>query len=95
MRLVPAVPFFVINLVMGLTPIRAVTYWWVSQLGMLAGTTVYVYAGSRVPSLEILADEGVGAVFTPGQLTQIVLAFALLGVFPLVVRFIMRRVRGR
>ncbi len=93
LRLIPAVPFFVINLVMGLTPIRVVTYWWVSQLGMLAGTAVYVYAGSRVPSLEKLADEGVRAVFTPIQLTQIILAFVLLGVFPLVVRFIMKKLR--
>ena len=95
LRLIPAVPFFVINLVMGLTPIRVVTYWWVSQLGMLAGTAVYVYAGSRVPSLEKLADEGVRAVFTPTQLTQIILAFVLLGVFPLVVRFIMKKLRHK
>lgn len=95
LRLIPAVPFFVINLVMGLTPIRVVTYWWVSQLGMLAGTAVYVYAGSRVPSLEQLANEGVGAVFTPGQLTQIILAFVLLGVFPLVVRFMMKKLRPK
>ena len=95
LRLIPAVPFFVINLVMGLTPIRVITYWWVSQLGMLAGTAVYVYAGSRVPSLEKLADGGVGAVFTPTQLTQIILAFVLLGVFPLVVRFIMKKLRPK
>lgn len=87
LRLIPAVPFFVINAVMGLTPIRTGTFWWVSQLGMLAGTAVYVYAGSSVPDLQTLADEGIGAVFTPSQLTQILLAFALLGVFPLIVRY--------
>jgi uncharacterized membrane protein YdjX (TVP38/TMEM64 family) len=48
LRLVPAFPFFVINLVMGLTPIRAWTFYWVSQLGMLAGTVVYVYAGTQL-----------------------------------------------
>jgi uncharacterized membrane protein YdjX (TVP38/TMEM64 family) len=46
LRLIPAVPFFVINLAMGLTPIRAWTFYWVSQLGMLAGTIVYVNAGN-------------------------------------------------
>lgn len=90
LRLIPAVPFFVINAVMGLTPIRTSTFWWVSQLGMLAGTAVYIYAGSSVPSLQTLADKGIGAVFTPGQITQLLVAFALLGVFPLVTRWVLR-----
>lgn len=89
-RLIPAVPFFVINAVMGLTPIRTLAFWWVSQLGMLPGTIVYVYAGSSVPSLQTLADKGIGAVFSAGQLTRILIAFALLGVFPLVVRWTLR-----
>jgi len=93
MRLIPAVPFFMINAVMGLTPIRTFTFWWVSQLGMLAGTAVYVYAGSSVPNLQTLADDGIGAVFTPSQLTQIVIAFVLLGVFPLIVRFAVKYFR--
>lgn len=91
LRLIPAVPFFVINAVMGLTPIRTRTFWWVSQLGMLPGTAVYVYAGSSVPNLQTLADKGMAAVFTPWQLTQILLALALLGLFPLLVRGILRR----
>lgn len=93
LRLIPAVPFFVINLVMGLTPIAARTFWWVSQLGMLAGTAVYIYAGSRVPNLTVLADEGVGAVFAPKQLLQLTIAFALLGVFPLAARWVMSGIR--
>ncbi len=56
LRLIPAVPFFVINAVMGLTNLRARTFWWVSQVGMLAGTCVYVYAGASIPRLEQLAD---------------------------------------
>ncbi|MBI3836632.1 MAG: TVP38/TMEM64 family protein [Planctomycetia bacterium] len=94
LRLIPAVPFFVINAVMGLTPIPTRTFWWVSQLGMLAGTTVYVYAGASVPTLQTLADKGVNAVFTSRQLTQIVVAFTLLGVFPLAVRWLMKLVSG-
>ncbi len=90
LRLIPVVPFFVINAVMGLTPIRTLSYWWVSQLGMLPGTAVYVFAGSRVPSLQTLADKGVGAVFSPEQLGQLLFAFALLGLFPLVVRWTLR-----
>lgn len=90
LRLIPAVPFVVINAVMGLTPIKTVTFWWVSQLGMLAGTIVYVYAGASVPDLQTLADKGISAVFSPAQVSQIVFAFVLLGVFPLVVRYVMK-----
>lgn len=79
LRLIPAVPFFVINAVMGLTKIRVTTFWWVSQLGMLPGTAAYVYAGSTVPSLKQLADGGVGQIVS----WQLLLAFAILGLLPL------------
>lgn len=88
LRLIPVVPFFVINLVMGLTQLPTRTYWWVSQLGMLPGTAVYVYAGSSVPNLGQLADQGAAAVLSPQQLFQLFLAFALLGVFPLIVKLL-------
>ena len=86
LRLVPAVPFFVINAVMGLTHLRTWTFCWVSQLGMLAGTAVYVYAGSRIPDLQTIEKEGVNAIFTTSQLTQLTIALVLLGLFPLVVK---------
>jgi len=89
LRLIPAVPFFVINAVMGLTPIRVRTFSWISLLGMLPGTIVYVYAGSTVPDLQTLADDRIQAVFTPWQIAQIFIAFALLGLFPLAVRYIL------
>jgi len=86
LRLVPYVPFFVINLVMGLTPIRTRTFWWVSQLGMLAGTMVYVYAGCAIPSLQEMAprlkDEGIRAIVSP----PILVALVLLGLFPIAVK---------
>lgn len=85
LRLIPAVPFFVINIVMGLTNIRAITFWWVSQLGMLPGTAAYVYAGSTVPSLKQLAEEGVGKVVS----WQLLLAFAFLGLLPLAIKRLM------
>ena len=95
LRLIPLVPFFVINLVMGLTPMRAKTFWWVSQLGMLPGTAVYVYAGSRVPNLAELAEKGAGAVLSPSQLFQLTFAFALLGLFPIVAKRLLGLVAGR
>jgi pyruvate/2-oxoglutarate dehydrogenase complex dihydrolipoamide dehydrogenase (E3) component/uncharacterized membrane protein YdjX (TVP38/TMEM64 family) len=72
LRLVPAFPFFVINLVMGLTPMRTWTFYWVSQVGMLAGTVVYVYAGAQLGEFRL----------SPG----LVIAFTLLGLFPLAAR---------
>ncbi|MDA1091782.1 MAG: TVP38/TMEM64 family protein [Acidobacteria bacterium] len=89
LRLVPAVPFFVINLVMGLTPVKLATYWWVSQLGMFPGTAVYVYAGATVPDLQTLSAQGVGGILLP----RLLVAFVLLGVFPLVVKLTMKRLR--
>lgn len=82
LRLVPLVPFVVLNLVMGLTPIRTWTYWWVSQIGMLPGTAVYVYAGSSVPDLSRLAEQGTSGILTP----NVLVAFAVLGLFPIILK---------
>ena len=93
MRLIPAFPFFVVNAVMGLTKIKVTTFWWVSQLGMLAGTAVYVYAGSQIPDLMTLKDEGIGAILSPSQLTQITIALLLLGLFPIIAKKLVERFR--
>jgi dihydrolipoamide dehydrogenase len=77
LRLVPIFPFFVINLVMGLTPMRTRTFYWVSQLGMLAGTMVFVNAGTQLGQIETLS----GILSLP-----LLISFALLGVFPLLAR---------
>ena len=77
LRLVPLFPFFVINLVMGLTSMRTLTYAWVSQIGMLAGTVVYVNAGTQLGQLESLSG-----IASPGLLGS----FVLLGLFPLIAR---------
>lgn len=82
LRLIPQVPFFVINVVMGLTKIRVSTFWWVSQLGMFPGTCVYVLAGSRLPGLEKVAQEGIQSVID----AKLFLAFTALGVFPLLAK---------
>ena len=83
LRLIPAVPFFVINVVMGLTPLKTRTFWWVSQLGMLPATLIYVYAGASVPTMAELAERGTSEILTP----RILAALALLGLFPLLARF--------
>lgn len=91
LRLIPAVPFFVINVVMGLTPIRVRTFWWVSQLGMLAGTVVFVFAGASAPSGTELVEQGVASILK----WELAAAFVLLGLFPLAVRKIVTWVRSR
>lgn len=77
LRLVPAFPFFAINMVMGLTRLNVITFYWVSQIGMLPATILYVNAGTQLGQTESLAG-----VLSP----QIIGSFVLLGLFPLVAR---------
>ena len=77
LRLIPLFPFFVINLVMGLTPMKAWRFYLVSQIGMLPGTIVFVNAGSQLGALESLSG-----ILSPG----LILSFALLGIFPLLAK---------
>ncbi len=77
LRLVPIFPFFIINLVMGLTTIKALTFFLVSQVGMLAGTVVYVNAGTQIAKIEQLKD-----IASP----ELILSFVLLGIFPLLAK---------
>ena len=86
LRLVPVFPFFVINLVMALTPLRTATFYLVSQLGMLAGTLVYVYAGTQIAAID-----SVSGVLSPG----LIAAFVLLGLFPLVARKAIEHIQAR
>jgi len=77
LRLVPVFPFFMVNLAMGLTPMRTGTYYIVSQVGMLAGTAVYVNAGTHLAKLD-----SVSGILSPG----LVFSFVLLGIFPLIAK---------
>jgi pyruvate/2-oxoglutarate dehydrogenase complex dihydrolipoamide dehydrogenase (E3) component/uncharacterized membrane protein YdjX (TVP38/TMEM64 family) len=86
LRLVPVFPFFVINLLAGLTPIGAGRFYWVSQLGMLAGTAVYVNAGTQLASVQRSAD-----VLSPALLWS----FVLLGVFPLIAKWFVGMLKAR
>ncbi|MDD3762768.1 MAG: FAD-dependent oxidoreductase [Nevskiales bacterium] len=86
LRLVPLFPFFLINLLMGLTAMRARTFFWVSQIGMFAGTVVYVNAGTQLAQLTSLRG-----ILSPGLLG----AFVLLGVFPLLARKLVDWIKAR
>jgi uncharacterized membrane protein YdjX (TVP38/TMEM64 family)/Fe-S oxidoreductase len=86
LRLMPVIPFFIINLVMGLTSMRLRTFYLVSQLGMLPGTALFVHAGSRLGRVDSLSG-----ILSPGVL----LSLALLGIFPLAVRRCMAGYRQR
>ena len=86
LRLVPIFPFFLINILMGLTPIKTLTYYWVSQVGMLAGTLVYINAGTQLAKIE-----GLKGIVSPGLL----LSFTLLGIFPIVAKRLNRWLKRR
>jgi pyruvate/2-oxoglutarate dehydrogenase complex dihydrolipoamide dehydrogenase (E3) component/uncharacterized membrane protein YdjX (TVP38/TMEM64 family) len=86
LRLIPVVPFFVINLAMGLTPIKTRTYYWVSQLGMFLGTLVYVNAGTQLAQIKNPGD-----IASPALLAS----FAVLGLFPWIARAIMKLIKQR
>ena len=86
LRLVPLFPFFMINLAMGLTPIKTRTFYWVSQVGMLAGTLVYVNAGTQLAKLDSLSG-----ILSPGLLGS----FALLGLFPLLAKKMLDLIQAR
>ncbi|RDX35146.1 pyridine nucleotide-disulfide oxidoreductase [Idiomarina sp. HD9-110m-PIT-SAG05] len=86
LRLVPLFPFFVINLVMGLTKIKVWTFYWVSQVGMLLGTAVYVNAGTQLAQISSLGDV-VSA--------DLIGAFVLLGIFPLIAKAVLAFLKRR
>ncbi len=86
LRLIPIFPFFVINLLMGLTSIPLRTYFWVSQIGMLPATIVYVNAGKEIAKIDSLAG-----IASPG----LIASFVILGLFPITVKKIMSFFRNR
>lgn len=88
LRLIPLFPFWMINLVMGLTPIKTSTFYWVSQVGMLAGTLVYVNAGASLSNIE---EFSAAEILTPA----VIASFVLLALFPFIARSIMRSLEQR
>jgi pyruvate/2-oxoglutarate dehydrogenase complex dihydrolipoamide dehydrogenase (E3) component/uncharacterized membrane protein YdjX (TVP38/TMEM64 family) len=86
LRLVPIFPFFLINLMMALTPVRAFTFFWVSQVGMLAGTVVYVNAGTQLGRIESLSG-----LLSPALIGS----FVLLGLFPLIAKRVLDGFKAR
>lgn len=90
LRLVPLMPFFLVNLLMGLTRMRLRTFWWSSQLGMLPATAVYVAAGAATPSLDVFVERGFAGLLSP----QLVAALAVAGLMPISIRLIGKRFRN-
>ncbi len=87
LRLIPAVPFFVINLAMGLTPMKTLVFYIVSQVGMLAGTLVYVNAGVELAGVDELSFTG---IMTPG----LIFSFTLLAIFPYIAKSIINAIKA-
>lgn len=87
LRLIPAVPFFLVNILMGLTRIRVHTFWWVSQIGMLPGTIAYIYAGTTLPSLKAIQSGDLRQILS----WQLVLAFSILGLLPWITKQLVTR----
>ncbi|MDN3609592.1 TVP38/TMEM64 family protein [Vibrio ostreicida] len=85
LRLIPVFPFFLINLLMGLTPLSAARFYFVSQLGMLPGTAVYLNAGTQLAQIDSLSG-----IVSPTVLAS----FALLGLFPVIAKWVMSKVKG-
>ncbi|RFC37706.1 MAG: Pyruvate/2-oxoglutarate dehydrogenase complex, dihydrolipoamide dehydrogenase (E3) component [Candidatus Nitrotoga sp. SPKER] len=86
LRLIPVFPFFLINLLMGLTPMRTRTFYWVSQVGMLADTVVFVYAGTQLAQLQSLSG-----ILSPGLL----FSFVVLGISPMIAKKIINWLQRR
>jgi len=86
LRLIPAFPFFIVNLVMGLTPLPARTFYWVSQAGMLPLTAVFVTAGTELAKIDQLKD-----IVSPTLIASLV----LIGLFPLMARKVVERINAR
>lgn len=84
LRLIPILPFFLINLLMGLTSITTWRYYWISQLGMLPGTAVYINAGTQLSEIEDLSG-----IMTP----SVLFSFVLLGIFPLLAKWLLKQLR--
>ncbi|HHI4967740.1 TVP38/TMEM64 family protein [Vibrio parahaemolyticus] len=84
LRLIPVFPFFLINLLMGLTPMSIARFYLTSQIGMLPGTAVYLNAGTQLATIDSLSG-----IVSPTVLAS----FALLGLFPILVKWVMNKVR--
>src|SRR4030065_1366459 len=85
MRLVPAFPFFLVNIVMGLTPIKTTTFYWVSQTGMLAGTMAFVFAGTQLSQIQSV--RGILSL-------TLLISFTIIGVLPLIARVVIGHLRA-
>ena len=82
-RLIPQIPFVLVNLLMGLSPISFKTFWWVSQAAMLPALLVFVWIGTTLPNLQTISEDGISSVLS----WQLMLSLAATGLIPLAIRF--------
>jgi len=80
-------PYTMTNYMVGATSMRTVPFWWSTQLGLLPSTMVFVFTGTQIPTLREVVEQGAGAIFTP----ELCVALALMGVFPFLLRRLIRR----
>ena len=86
LRMVPLFPFFIINIITALMPIKTWTFYWVSQLGMLPATALYVFAGTQLSEIKSLSD-----IMSP----RIILTFILIGLFPIIIKKLIRLLKSK
>ena len=86
LRMVPLFPFFIINIITALMPIKTWTFYWVSQLGMLPATALYVFAGTQLSEIKSLSD-----IMSP----RIMLTFILIGLFPILIKKLIRLLKSK
>ena len=91
LRLAPTFPFFLVNILLALSPIRLRTFWWASQLGMLPGTAVFVAAGASLPSLKTLETQGTNGVLN----WQTAAAFLALACLPVTIRLLLKYIQRK
>ena len=86
MRMVPIFPFFIINIVTALMPIKTWTFYWVSQVGMLPGTILYVFAGTQLSEIKSLSD-----IMSP----TLIVTFIFIGIFPIIVKKVFKYLKNK
>jgi uncharacterized membrane protein YdjX (TVP38/TMEM64 family) len=84
--MVPLFPFFIINIVTALMPIKTWTFYWVSQVGMLPGTILYVFAGTQLSEIKSLSD-----IMSP----TLIVTFIFIGIFPIIVKQVFKYLKNK
>jgi len=93
LRVIPF-PAFVVNALLAQTNVPLRTFWWTSHIGLLPASIIYAYAASRIPTMQVLAEHGIYAAFTPRQFSELMLVLTLVGSMTILTRVLLRRQAG-